>query len=69
MAADDAIGGMGRWVGLLGLSQGAKMAGCLLLRQQRQNETQHSQLGYDRNGDAIHQPNGHGYETDSNLRC
>ncbi|KAL4745578.1 serine hydrolase FSH [Aspergillus terricola var. indicus] len=39
MAADNAAGATGRWVGLLGFSQGAKMAGCLLLRQQRQNQT------------------------------
>lgn len=63
MTADDALGGTGQWVGLLGFSQGAKMAGCLLLRQQRQNEIGHSQLGYDRNTDVINPPNDHGYET------
>lgn len=34
MAADDAQGATGEWVGVLGFSQGAKLAGSLLLRQQ-----------------------------------
>ncbi|PGH13814.1 hypothetical protein AJ79_03382 [Helicocarpus griseus UAMH5409] len=34
MSEDDALGGTGKWVGLLGFSQGAKMAGSLLLRSQ-----------------------------------
>ncbi|KAL5342472.1 serine hydrolase-domain-containing protein [Aspergillus crustosus] len=34
MAADDANGGMGQWVGLLGFSQGAKIAASVLYRQQ-----------------------------------
>ncbi|KAL4804555.1 serine hydrolase FSH [Aspergillus unguis] len=36
VAADNKLGATGRIVGLLGFSQGAKMAGCLLLRQQEQ---------------------------------
>ncbi|PYI02381.1 hypothetical protein BO78DRAFT_410689 [Aspergillus sclerotiicarbonarius CBS 121057] len=35
MAADDAMGATGEWVGLLGFSQGAKVAGSVLYRQQR----------------------------------
>jgi predicted esterase len=38
MREDDRLGASGRWVGLLGFSQGARMAGCLLLRQQQQQE-------------------------------
>ncbi|KAL4778865.1 serine hydrolase-domain-containing protein [Aspergillus varians] len=34
MAEDDHAGGTGAWMGLLGFSQGAKMAASLLLRQQ-----------------------------------
>ncbi|RYP46122.1 hypothetical protein DL769_011412 [Monosporascus sp. CRB-8-3] len=36
--ADDAAGGAGPWVGLLGFSQGAKLAASLLLRQQVREE-------------------------------
>lgn len=36
--ADNAKGGTGEWVGLLGFSQGAKLAASLLLQQQIQNE-------------------------------
>lgn len=35
MDADDQAGGMGQWVGILGFSQGAKIAASLLLRQQQ----------------------------------
>ena len=35
MRADDALGASGDWVGVLGFSQGAKVAASLLLRQQR----------------------------------
>ena len=35
MAADDAKGATGEWVGLLGFSQGAKIAASILYRQQR----------------------------------
>ncbi|RDW83575.1 uncharacterized protein DSM5745_03901 [Aspergillus mulundensis] len=38
MERDDGLGATGEWVGLLGFSQGAKMAASLLLRQQQQNE-------------------------------
>lgn len=38
MAADDADGATGPWVGLLGFSQGAKMAASLLFRQQVRSE-------------------------------
>lgn len=34
MAADDRLGGTGKWVGLLGFSQGAKLSACLLYEQQ-----------------------------------
>ncbi|KAI1340636.1 serine hydrolase FSH [Xylariaceae sp. FL0016] len=34
MAADDALGATGPWVGLLGFSQGAKLSASLLFRQQ-----------------------------------
>lgn len=34
MIEDDAKGATGEWVGILGFSQGAKVAGSLLLRQQ-----------------------------------
>lgn len=37
MATDDEAGATGEWVGLLGFSQGAKMAASLLYRQQMQN--------------------------------
>ena len=37
MDEDDKLGGTGEWVGLLGFSQGAKMAASLLLRQQKLN--------------------------------
>lgn len=36
MREDDQVGATGKWVGLLGFSQGARLAGCLLLRQQQQ---------------------------------
>lgn len=38
MAADDAKGATGEWVGLLGFSQGAKLAASLLFRQQQQQQ-------------------------------
>ena len=38
MDADDALGATGDWVGLLGFSQGAKMAASLLFRQQVRTE-------------------------------
>lgn len=38
MAADDAQGATGEWVGLLGFSQGAKICASLLLSQQIRNE-------------------------------
>ncbi|KAL2018151.1 hypothetical protein VTK56DRAFT_1227 [Thermocarpiscus australiensis] len=40
MREDDWLGASGRWVGLLGFSQGARLAGCLLLRQQLQQQQQ-----------------------------
>ncbi|KAL9113585.1 MAG: hypothetical protein Q9227_002323 [Pyrenula ochraceoflavens] len=39
MQKDDEAGATGPWIGLLGFSQGAKMAASLLLRQQNQNKT------------------------------
>ncbi len=36
MRKDDKLGACGKWIGLLGFSQGARLAGCLLLRQQQQ---------------------------------
>ncbi|KAL4997565.1 serine hydrolase FSH [Aspergillus recurvatus] len=56
MAADDAAGATGRWVGLLGFSQGAKTAGCLLLRQQLQNATTNSHFHDARNESALRAP-------------
>jgi hypothetical protein len=44
--ADDEAGATGRWVGLLGFSQGAGVAASLLLRQQRRNQSQ-------RKGDSV----------------
>ena len=38
MREDDAKGATGEWVGILGFSQGAKVAGSLLLREQRRGE-------------------------------
>ncbi len=38
MREDDRLGASGPWVGLLGFSQGARLAGCLLLRQQQQQQ-------------------------------
>lgn len=38
MKADDDVGATGEWVGLLGFSQGAKMAASLLLREQTRME-------------------------------
>ncbi|KAL4899478.1 serine hydrolase-domain-containing protein [Aspergillus multicolor] len=40
MESDDAEGATGEWVGVLGFSQGAKMAASLLSRQQQRNETE-----------------------------
>ncbi|KAL4994905.1 serine hydrolase-domain-containing protein [Aspergillus recurvatus] len=40
MRRDDGLGATGDWVGMLGFSQGAKMAASLLLQQQRENETE-----------------------------
>lgn len=37
MIEDDAKGATGEWVGILGFSQGAKVAGSLLLRQQERS--------------------------------
>ncbi|KAH8594183.1 serine hydrolase FSH, partial [Bisporella sp. PMI_857] len=39
MAADDLDGARGSWVGLLGFSQGARVAASLLLREQRLNQS------------------------------
>lgn len=39
MREDDKLGATGPWAGLLGFSQGAKLAGALLLRQQRRTAT------------------------------
>lgn len=39
MQEDDDAGATGDWVGVIGFSQGAKIAGGLLLRQQNQNRT------------------------------
>lgn len=39
MGADDRAGATGPWVGLLGFSQGARVAASLLLRQQRHNQS------------------------------
>ncbi|RYP73020.1 hypothetical protein DL771_003888 [Monosporascus sp. 5C6A] len=39
-STDDRAGATGRWVGLLGFSQGAGVAASLLLRQQKKNESQ-----------------------------
>jgi len=39
MQEDDKLGATGKWIGLLGFSQGAKMAASLLLRQQNQEES------------------------------
>lgn len=45
MIGDDALGATGQWVGLLGFSQGAKMAASLLLRQQaRATFSRHSRI-------------------------
>ncbi|PON28516.1 citrinin biosynthesis oxidoreductase CtnB [Trichoderma gamsii] len=45
MISDDALGATGEWVGLLGFSQGAKMAASLLLRQQaRATFSRHSRI-------------------------
>ncbi|MCJ1386711.1 hypothetical protein MMC17_009837 [Xylographa soralifera] len=38
MQQDDRTGATGRWVGLLGFSQGAKLAASMLLRQQTEDE-------------------------------
>ena len=38
MEEDDAAGGCGEWVGLMGFSQGAKMSASLLLEQQAREE-------------------------------
>ena len=38
MAEDDERGATGEWVGIVGFSQGAKVAGSLLLRQQQQRQ-------------------------------
>jgi predicted esterase len=40
MRADDRVGATGRWVGLLGFSQGAAVAAHLLLRQQTRTRNQ-----------------------------
>ncbi|KAJ5504482.1 hypothetical protein N7463_007356 [Penicillium fimorum] len=39
MQADDKVWATGQWVGLLGFSQGAKMAASILLRQRIVNST------------------------------
>ena len=46
MAADDRAGATGAWVGLLGFSQGARVAASLLLRQQRHQQRQKASLGF-----------------------
>ncbi|KAL4745816.1 hypothetical protein BDW72DRAFT_210978 [Aspergillus terricola var. indicus] len=40
MNQDDGLGATGDWVGVLGFSQGAKMAASLLLQQQREHEAE-----------------------------
>lgn len=45
MDADDARGATGEWVGVLGFSQGAKVAASILLRQQERPEALSSLLG------------------------
>ncbi|KAL2864123.1 serine hydrolase-domain-containing protein [Aspergillus lucknowensis] len=44
MAEDDQAGASGPWVGVLGFSQGAKMAASLLLRQQQQQQSDRRSL-------------------------
>ncbi|KAL5337381.1 serine hydrolase-domain-containing protein [Aspergillus crustosus] len=47
MNEDNRVGGTGAWIGLLGFSQGAKMAASMLLRQQNHPESG-SSYGYGR---------------------
>ncbi|KAL4738031.1 serine hydrolase FSH [Aspergillus similis] len=48
MEKDDRAGGTGDWVGLLGFSQGARVAASLLYRQQRQQRMGLASWGRDR---------------------
>lgn len=45
MRADNQAGASGPWVGLLGFSQGARVAASLLMRQQRHNQNMSSSQG------------------------
>ncbi|KAI1098447.1 serine hydrolase FSH [Jackrogersella minutella] len=47
MQEDNKSGAGGKWVGLLGFSQGAKMAASLLLRQQMQNDEDDTQSSHE----------------------
>ncbi|KAL4925327.1 serine hydrolase FSH [Aspergillus undulatus] len=46
MEHDNGVGGTGTWIGLLGLSQGAKMAASLLLKQQNNCHTLQKTIDY-----------------------
>ncbi|KAL6229097.1 hypothetical protein BDW75DRAFT_250136 [Aspergillus navahoensis] len=48
MDQDDGLGATGDWVGVLGFSQGAKMAASLLLQQQRENERESKNWGWEK---------------------
>ncbi|KAL4945214.1 serine hydrolase FSH [Aspergillus oleicola] len=64
IAEDDRQGGKGEVMGLLGFSQGARMAGCLLLRrqlQEQQKQKRQRKRNKDENGldqDVIFEPDG-----------
>ncbi|KAL4734360.1 serine hydrolase-domain-containing protein [Aspergillus similis] len=48
MDQDDGLGATGDWVGVLGFSQGAKMAASLLLQQQREHEAERESRNWGR---------------------
>lgn len=52
MRRDDELGATGDWVAVLGFSQGAKIAGSLLLRQQERRDTMESKLTVGGDGKA-----------------
>jgi hypothetical protein len=56
MREDDDTGATGAWVGLLGFSQGAKMAASLLWRQQQQSQNRSRMKGWEGEADGDDSP-------------